>query len=41
VAAGFWDYVRRNGQMFPLGIDFVLAAGDRLACLPRTTKVED
>lgn len=41
VASGFWDFVRRNAQLFPLGVDFILVAGDRLACLPRTTRVED
>lgn len=30
---------RRNAALFPLGLDFLFAAGDRLAGLPRTTKV--
>jgi alpha-D-ribose 1-methylphosphonate 5-triphosphate synthase subunit PhnH len=29
-----------NGAGFPLGLDFILCAGDRLAGLPRTTRVE-
>ena len=33
---GQWA-LNRNG--FPLGVDLVLAAGDRIACLPRTTRI--
>ena len=29
-----------NAALFPLGLDFFLCAGDRLAALPRTTRVE-
>lgn len=32
--------LQRNGLLFPQGLDFFLCAGDRLAALPRTTKVE-
>ena len=28
-----------NAQTFPLGLDFIFTAGDRVAALPRTTKV--
>jgi alpha-D-ribose 1-methylphosphonate 5-triphosphate synthase subunit PhnH len=31
---------RANARLFPLGLDFFLTAGDRLAGLPRTTKVD-
>lgn len=30
-----------NAKLFPLGFDLLLTAGDRIAALPRTTKVED
>ena len=30
-----------NGARFPRGIDLVLCAGDRLAALPRTTRIEE
>lgn len=30
---------RENGALFPRGIDLILAAGTRILCLPRTTKV--
>jgi alpha-D-ribose 1-methylphosphonate 5-triphosphate synthase subunit PhnH len=30
---------RRNARLFPLGLDFYLTAGDRVAALPRTTRV--
>lgn len=30
---------RRNARHFPLGLDFFLTAGDRVAALPRTTRV--
>lgn len=30
---------QRNALLFPLGLDFYFTAGDRLAALPRTTKV--
>lgn len=36
----FWTDIRRNQKLFPLGLDFIFVAGDRIACLPRTTKVE-
>ena len=29
-----------NAALFPLGLDFFLCAGDQLAALPRTTRVE-
>ena len=31
---------RRNALLFPLGLDFIFTSGDRVAALPRTTKVE-
>ncbi|MEO0990423.1 MAG: phosphonate C-P lyase system protein PhnH [Pseudomonadota bacterium] len=31
---------QRNARLFPLGLDFFFTAGDRLAALPRTTKVD-
>ena len=30
----------QNAQLFPLGLDFFFTAGDQLAALPRTTKLE-
>ena len=34
------DTFRANRLLFPLGLDFYLTCGDRLAGLPRSTKVE-
>ena len=31
---------QRNAGQFPLGLDFIFTAGDRVAALPRSTKVE-
>ena len=31
---------RANAALFPLGLDFFLTAGNRLAGVPRTTRVE-
>ena len=39
VPPAFWDAFRRNHALFPRGIDVILTAGDRLAALPRTTRV--
>ncbi|GFE66128.1 phosphonate C-P lyase system protein PhnH [Litoreibacter roseus] len=30
---------QQNATLYPLGLDFFLTAGDRLAALPRTTKI--
>ena len=32
--------IQQNAALFPLGLDFYFTAGDRLAGLPRTTRVE-
>jgi alpha-D-ribose 1-methylphosphonate 5-triphosphate synthase subunit PhnH len=32
---------RCNGARFPRGVDLILTSGDRLAALPRTTRVEE
>lgn len=37
---GFWDQMAANRALFPLGVDVVLAAGDRAVGLPRSVKVE-
>ena len=37
---GFWDAVRANAARFPRGVDLILCAGDQIAALPRTTRVE-
>ena len=29
-----------NARLFPLGLDFIFTCGDRLAAMPRTTRVE-
>jgi len=36
----FWPAWRDNLALFPLGFDAVFTAGDRVAALPRTTRVE-
>jgi alpha-D-ribose 1-methylphosphonate 5-triphosphate synthase subunit PhnH len=36
----FWDARAALASRFPLGLDLILTAGDRLACLPRTTIAE-
>jgi alpha-D-ribose 1-methylphosphonate 5-triphosphate synthase subunit PhnH len=28
-----------NRALFPLGLDFILTCGNRLACVPRSTRV--
>lgn len=39
-APAFWDAVVINNALFPLGVDFLFVAGDRLAGLPRSILVE-
>ncbi|MGR3433466.1 MAG: phosphonate C-P lyase system protein PhnH [Shimia sp.] len=33
------DALRANAVRFPLGLDLILCAGDRLACLPRSIRI--
>ena len=40
VGDDFWAMVRANAARFPRGVDIILAAGTRLAALPRTVRVE-
>ena len=40
ITPDFWPAVAGNAGNFPLGIDLILTAGDRLTALPRTIKVE-
>jgi alpha-D-ribose 1-methylphosphonate 5-triphosphate synthase subunit PhnH len=39
-APQLWAMASANAARFPRGVDFILCAGDRLAALPRTTRVE-
>ncbi|WP_211243534.1 phosphonate C-P lyase system protein PhnH [Chitiniphilus eburneus] len=39
--AGFWRDWQRNTGHFPLGIDLLLVAGDRIVGLPRTTTIRE
>ena len=34
-----WEPLRANAARFPLGLDLFLACGDRLAALPRSTRI--
>ena len=38
---GFLEAWRANAARFPRGFDLILAAGDCLAALPRTTRIEE
>jgi alpha-D-ribose 1-methylphosphonate 5-triphosphate synthase subunit PhnH len=38
-APGLWEAARANAVRFPRGVDFIVCAGDRLAALPRTSRV--
>ena len=38
---GFTEELRENGAIYPLGIDVVLACGDGMIGLPRSTQVEE
>jgi alpha-D-ribose 1-methylphosphonate 5-triphosphate synthase subunit PhnH len=37
---GFWDEVALNSMRYPLGVDFILAAGAEIMCIPRSTRIE-
>jgi alpha-D-ribose 1-methylphosphonate 5-triphosphate synthase subunit PhnH len=39
-APALQDLARANATRFPRGVDVIVCAGDRLAALPRTTRVE-
>lgn len=38
---GFTDELRENGALYPLGVDVLLAHGESLIGLPRSTQVEE
>lgn len=40
LSKSFWAEWSANGDLFPRGIDLLLTSADRLAALPRTTKVK-
>lgn len=40
LAEGFWLERDALAPLFPLGIDLILTAGERMVCIPRTTRVE-
>jgi alpha-D-ribose 1-methylphosphonate 5-triphosphate synthase subunit PhnH len=40
LAADFWSELQESRRHYPLGLDLVLVAGDRIVALPRTTVVE-
>jgi alpha-D-ribose 1-methylphosphonate 5-triphosphate synthase subunit PhnH len=37
--AGFWAEAAANHERYPLGVDLILAAGDGILCLPRSTRI--
>lgn len=39
LGAGFWAQVQANHDHFQFGVDLILAAGDLIAALPRSTRV--
>lgn len=39
--AGFTDELRQNGALYPLGVDVVLASGEGMIGLPRSTQIEE
>ncbi len=39
VDATFWRFVAANRQRYPLGVDLILCAGDRVVGLPRSLSV--
>ena len=39
--AGFLNQWAQNGAAFPLGVDLILCCGERLAALPRTTRIAE
>ena len=41
VPESFWTWVSANHALFPRGVDVFLSAGQVIAALPRTTRVED
>ncbi|MGH7303941.1 MAG: phosphonate C-P lyase system protein PhnH [Candidatus Rokuibacteriota bacterium] len=41
VPEAFWTWVSANHALFPRGVDIFLSAGQVIAALPRTTRVED
>lgn len=39
LAHGFWSKVAANNERYPLGVDLILAAGDEIMCIPRSTRI--
>jgi alpha-D-ribose 1-methylphosphonate 5-triphosphate synthase subunit PhnH len=39
LAAGFWEGLAANNARYPLGVDVILAAGNRIMSIPRSTHI--
>ncbi len=37
--AAFWQKVAANNARYPLGVDLILAAGNEIMCIPRSTRI--
>jgi alpha-D-ribose 1-methylphosphonate 5-triphosphate synthase subunit PhnH len=37
--AGFWHEAQANSERYPLGVDLILAAGDAILAVPRSTRI--
>lgn len=40
IPAKFWDAIKENAVLFPLGLDAILTAGDTVVSVPRSTRLE-
>lgn len=41
LSEGFWEMAKANHALYPRGVDFIFCSPKEIACLPRSTRIEE